>query len=73
MLPAVVASMYAVYHGPDGLKRIAERVAAYTAVLADGLRRLGCTVRSESAFDTLTIDTGAATGESVAAAPSTPA
>jgi len=61
VLPAVVASMYAVYHGPDGLKRIAERVAAYTAVLAEGLRRLGCTVRSDSAFDTLTLDTGAAT------------
>jgi len=63
VLPAVVASMYAVYHGPDGLKRIAERVAAYAAVLAEGLRRLGYTVRGDSAFDTITIDTGAATGE----------
>ena len=63
VLPAVVASMYAVYHGPAGLKRIAERVAAYTAVLAEGLRRLGCTVRSDTAFDTLTLDTGAATAE----------
>jgi len=63
VLPAVVASMYAVYHGPAGLKRIAERVAAYTAVLAGGLRRLGCTVRSDTAFDTLTLDTGAATAE----------
>jgi glycine dehydrogenase len=53
--------MYAVYHGPAGLKRIAERVAAYAAVLAEGLRRLGFTVRGESAFDTLTIDTGSAT------------
>ncbi len=57
----MVASMYAVYHGPAGLKRIAERVAAYTAILAEGLRRLGCTVRGESAFDTLTVDTGAGT------------
>src|SRR6187455_2702253 len=63
VLPAVVASMYAVYHGPHGLKRIAERVAAYTAILAEGLRRLGVTVRSDTAFDTLTLDTGAATGE----------
>ena len=63
VLPAVVASMYAVYHGPAGLKRIAERVAAYTAMLAEGLRRLGCTVRSDTAFDTLTLDTGAATAE----------
>jgi glycine dehydrogenase len=38
VLPAVVASMYAVYHGPQGLKRIAQRVASYTAILAAGLR-----------------------------------
>ena len=63
VLPAVVASMYAVYHGPAGLKRIAERVASYTAILAEGLRRLGCTVRGETAFDTLTIDAGASTDE----------
>jgi glycine dehydrogenase len=63
VLPAVVASMYAVYHGPGGLRRIAERVAAYAAVLAEGLRRLGCTVRGDSAFDTITIDSGAATAE----------
>ena len=42
VLPAVVASMYAVYHGPAGLKRIAQRVASYTAVLAAGLQELGC-------------------------------
>ncbi len=41
VLPAVVASMYAVYHGPSGLKRIAQRVAAYTAILAKGLETLG--------------------------------
>jgi glycine dehydrogenase len=63
VLPAVVASMYAVYHGPEGLKRIAGRVAAYTAVLAEGLRRLGCRVRGETAFDTLTVDTGEATAK----------
>ncbi len=61
VLPAVVASMYAVYHGPAGLKRIAERVAAYTAVLAEGLRKLGFTVRGDSAFDTITVDSGADT------------
>jgi glycine dehydrogenase len=61
VLPAVVASMYAVYHGPAGLKRIAERVAAYTAILAAGLTQLGCTVRGASAFDAITLDTGAAT------------
>jgi glycine dehydrogenase len=41
VLPAVVASMYAVYHGPSGLKRIAQRVAAYTAILVKGLETLG--------------------------------
>ena len=61
VLPAVVASMYAVYHGPEGLTRIARRVASYTAVLAAGLRQLGCTVLNSSAFDTVQIDTGANT------------
>jgi glycine dehydrogenase len=55
VLPAVIASMYAVYHGPQGLKRIAQRVACYTAVLAAGLQQLGCTLTSPSAFDTLTV------------------
>ena len=58
VLPAVVASMYAVYHGPAGLTRIAQRIAAYTAVLADGLKRLGVTVKHAHAFDTLSLDTG---------------
>ena len=58
VLPAVVASMYAVYHGPQGLKRIAQRVASYTAVLAAGLQQLGWTLTSDSAFDTLTVKAG---------------
>ena len=41
VLPAVIASMYAVYHGPQGLTRIAQRVASYTAILAKGLAELG--------------------------------
>ena len=61
VLPAVVASMYAVYHGPAGLKRIAHRVASYTAILAAGLQRLGCALDHPSAFDTLTVATGPAT------------
>ncbi len=61
VLPAVVASMFAVYHGPQGLTRIAQRVAAYTALLARGLQALGLQLRHETAFDTLTIETGAAT------------
>ena len=63
VLLAVIASMYAVYHGPEGLKRIALRVARYTAVLAEGLKALGCSVRSSTAFDTLTLDTGEQTEE----------
>ena len=55
VLPAVVASMYAVYHGPEGLRRIGCRVASYTAVLASGLRQLGCTLLNSSAFDTVQI------------------
>ncbi len=58
VLLAVIASMYAVYHGPAGLKRIAQRVASYTAVLAQGLRELGVAIRSDSAFDALMIDSG---------------
>ena len=56
VLPAVVASMYAVYHGPAGLVRIAERVAAYAAILADGLESIGYRLRHAHAFDTLAID-----------------
>ena len=61
VLLAVIASMYAVYHGPAGLKRIAQRVASYTAVLAQGLHDLGVAVRSTTAFDAISIDTGADT------------
>ncbi len=57
VLLAVMASMYAVYHGPAGLKRIAQRVASYTAILARGLTDLGLKVRSTSAFDAITLDT----------------
>jgi glycine dehydrogenase len=66
VLPAVIASMYAVYHGPHGLTRIAQRVAAYTAILARGLQALGFAPTSASAFDTLTIKTDDAT-QSIAA------
>jgi glycine dehydrogenase len=68
VLPAVVASMYAVYHGPEGLTRIARRVAAYTAILAAGLRQLGVTVKHAHAFDTLALGTGDRTAAIAAAA-----
>ena len=70
VLPAVVASMYAVYHGPKGLQRIAQRVAAYTAVLAAGLKQAGVTVKNATAFDTLEIaaaDVAAVLSRAVAA------
>ena len=66
VLPAVIASMYAVYHGPEGLQRIAQRVASYTAILAQGLKQLGAPVREQASFDTLSLHTGAAT-KSIAA------
>ena len=68
VLLAVMASMYAVYHGPEGLKRIALRVARLTAVLALGLRELGVVVRSSTAFDAICLDTGAASAEIAARA-----
>ncbi len=61
VLPAVVASMYAVYHGPEGLERIARRVASYTAILARGLAELGAPLREVPSFDTLSLHTAAAT------------
>ena len=57
VLPAVVSSMYAVYHGPQGLTRIAQRVAAFTALLARGLQGMGYELAHPTAFDTLTVQT----------------
>lgn len=58
VLLAVMASMFAVYHGPQGLKRIAERVHCLTAILAKGFESLGVKVLNDSFFDTLTLETG---------------
>ena len=69
VLLAVVASFYAVYHGPEGLKRIASRVHQYASVLAEGLRRLGFTIAHEEFFDTIRVELGErAAGEILAAA-----
>ncbi len=57
VLLAVMASMYAVYHGPDGLTAIARRVATNTARLASALRAGDITVANDAAFDTLTVAT----------------
>jgi glycine dehydrogenase len=61
VLLAVMASMYAVYHGPEGLKRIAERIHGLAAVLAAGMRRLGHTIGSSPFFDTVRIQPSART------------
>jgi glycine dehydrogenase len=56
VLLAVIASMYAVYHGPEGLRAIAERVHRLTSQLADGLRALGFQILHENFFDTLRVE-----------------
>jgi glycine dehydrogenase len=66
VLPAVVASMYAVYHGPQGLIRIAERVARYLGIFWAGLQQLGYDLAAthhleRGAFDTVSLKTGART------------
>ncbi|MFC8040882.1 aminomethyl-transferring glycine dehydrogenase [Paenarthrobacter sp. NPDC057355] len=54
-LLAIVASMYAVYHGPDGLKAIAETVHGHARVLATALQKAGRELVADSFFDTLTV------------------
>jgi len=56
VLLAVMASMYAVYHGPEGLRRIAERVHTLTVLLASAVARLGYRVVHPHFFDTLCIE-----------------
>lgn len=63
VLLANIASMYAVYHGPQGLIEIAQRVHSFTAILALGLIKLGHSVEQQHFFDTLSIKTGAKTAE----------
>lgn len=63
VLLAVMAGMYAVYHGPDGLRTIAWRTHRYATILADGLRAAGIDVVHGAYFDTLTVSVpGAAAG-----------
>jgi glycine dehydrogenase len=59
VLLAVIASMYAVYHGPEGLTEIACNIHRRASVLAAGLRKLGFALASESFFDTMTVNAGA--------------
>jgi len=55
VLLAVIAALYAVYHGPDGLRLIAGRVHRMTLILAEGLRRLGYEIVHDTFFDTVTV------------------
>ncbi len=59
VLLAVIASTYAVYHGPVGLRRIAERIHQLTATLAEGLQKLGYRLGASSFFDTVRVELGA--------------
>ncbi|HEV8422757.1 MAG TPA: aminomethyl-transferring glycine dehydrogenase [Chthoniobacterales bacterium] len=59
VLLAVMASMYAVYHGPEGLRRIARRVHEHTCQLADGLEKLGYGLTHDHFFDTIRVKLGA--------------
>ena len=67
VLLAVMAGMYAVYHGPEGLVRIARRVHALTAILAAGLRRLGLDLGRAPFFDTVKVKLDAPDGAAVVA------
>ncbi|MDH6077355.1 aminomethyl-transferring glycine dehydrogenase [Chrysosporum ovalisporum FSS-45] len=58
VLLAVMASMYAVYHGSDGIRKIAETIHQLTVTLAEGLKRLGYSISSEHFFDTLRVELG---------------
>ncbi|XZG70399.1 aminomethyl-transferring glycine dehydrogenase [Chitinibacteraceae bacterium HSL-7] len=62
VLLANIAGMYAVYHGPAGLKRIAARVARLTSIFAAGLKAAGVKVLNQSAFDTLRVAVSDAAG-----------
>src|SRR5882757_8230957 len=68
VLLAVIASMYAVYHGPEGLTHIARTVHRRACVLAAGLRKLGFAPQSEAFFDTVTVNAGARRNEIAARA-----
>jgi glycine dehydrogenase len=58
VLLAVIASMYAIYHGPEGLKMIAGKVQRSAATLAAGLRALGWSIAQKNFFDTITVHAG---------------
>ncbi|WP_155751749.1 aminomethyl-transferring glycine dehydrogenase subunit GcvPA, partial [Scytonema sp. UIC 10036] len=68
VLLAVMAGMYAVYHGASGLKKIAENVHQMTVMLAEGLKQLGYSISNESFFDTVRVNLGERSLEEILAA-----
>ncbi len=68
VLLAVIASMYAVYHGPDGLRRIAKRVRDQATSLAAALGQAGVEVTNAALFDTITASVPGRAGEVIASA-----
>ncbi|MBW4478461.1 MAG: aminomethyl-transferring glycine dehydrogenase [Tolypothrix brevis GSE-NOS-MK-07-07A] len=68
VLLAVMASMYAVYHGSAGLKEIAENIHSKTMMLAEGLKHLGYSIVSENFFDTLKVELGTRSQEAILSA-----
>jgi glycine dehydrogenase len=64
-LLANMAGLYAVYHGPEGLRRIARRIHLLTTILAKGLERLGYSVNTVTFFDTIRIDSGKKTAAEI--------
>ncbi|HEV8579853.1 MAG TPA: aminomethyl-transferring glycine dehydrogenase [Thermoanaerobaculia bacterium] len=68
VLLAIMAGMYAVYHGPEGLRAIARRVHGLARILAEGLRRLGYAVGREPFFDTVRVGTGERSADDILAA-----
>jgi glycine dehydrogenase len=68
VLLAIIASMFAVYHGPEGLRRIARRTHRLTSILAQGLRDLGYTIETDQFFDTIIVKTDDWTGSVIEAA-----
>jgi glycine dehydrogenase len=67
VLPAILAAFYAVYHGADGLREIAERVHGWAALLAAAARRLGHRVPDEPFFDTVAVELEGRTADAVLA------
>ncbi|HPV77359.1 MAG TPA: aminomethyl-transferring glycine dehydrogenase, partial [Gemmatimonadaceae bacterium] len=68
VLLAVIAGMYAVWHGPEGLRHIARRIHRHAALLALGAERLGHSVAHETFFDTITVQLAGISAEAVVGA-----